>query len=264
MFTVEWVDEIGSTNTELLRRARDGAAEGEVLIADVQTAGRGRRGRQWTAPAGSSLMMSVLLRPPDGALAAREVSWVTSVFAASAAQACADLTGVRPGLKWPNDLVVEVDPTERGPADLGYRKLAGVLTETVVSGSDIVAVVVGMGLNTGWPEVPDELAGVAASLNLLSGTEVDRRALAHRILEGFEPRYTSLVSGQGVAGARAEACEHSVTVGREVRIELSGNEVLAGRAVDIDTDGHLRVVDPDGVEHVVTVGDVVHLRPGGI
>lgn len=261
---VRWVPEIGSTNTELLQLAREGAPEGGVLIADLQTAGRGRRGRQWTAPPGTSLMMSVLLRPPAGVLAARKASWVTSVFAAAAAQACGELVGVEPGIKWPNDLVVEIDPALRVAGDVGYRKLAGILTETVVADSRIVALVVGMGLNTGWAEVPDELSAVATSLNLLAGTAVDRPELARLILGGFETRYASLVSGEGVDSASAEARERSVTLGRQVRIQLAGDQVLEGMAKDLDDDGHLLVDDAAGVEHVVAVGDVVHLRPGGI
>jgi BirA family biotin operon repressor/biotin-[acetyl-CoA-carboxylase] ligase len=259
---VTWVPEIGSTNTELLEAARAGVPEGRVMIADLQTAGRGRRGRQWTAPPGTALMMSVLLRPPAAALPPRQATLVTMAFAAAAAEACARETGVEPGIKWPNDLVVEVDLPAGHERDQGYRKLAGILTESVVSGNEISALVVGMGLNTGWPEVPVELAGVATSLNLLAGLEIDRPSLARRILTGFERRYAALLDGR-YEQVLDEARRRSVTIGRRVRIELARDEFVEGLVTDLDDEGHLLVRSADDTVHVLAVGDVVHVRPGG-
>ena len=264
--TVEWHREIDSTNTELLERARRGAPEGLVLIADLQTAGRGRRGRRWTAPPGTSLMMSVLFRPPPGPLPPSRAALVTMAVALAAIDACDRVSGVRPSLKWPNDLVI----AGAGPRD---RKLAGILAESISTGGELTALVVGMGLNTGWPAVPDELDGIATSLNLESGAPVDRTQLARLVLEGLEQRYASLCrvqhshDGDGDAGATsvlAEARRCSATLGRRVRIsfdETSNGGALEGLASDLDAEGRLLVCDDAGIAHTVSVGDVVHLRP---
>ncbi len=260
--SVEWHDEIDSTNTELLERARRGAPEGIVLIADVQTAGRGRRGRRWTAPPGTSLMMSVLLRPPSRVLPPPRAALVTMAVALAAIDACERVSGVRPSLKWPNDLVI----AGAGPGD---RKLAGILAESLSTEGELTALVVGMGLNTGWPAVPDELDGIATSLNLESGTPVDRALLAHLVLEGLEQRYAGLCSddhgaGEEAASLLAEACHNSATLGRRVRIsfdETSNGGALEGVAGDLDAEGRLLVSDDAGLIHSVSVGDVVHLRP---
>ena len=284
---VEWHDEIGSTNTELLDRARHGAPEGGVLIADLQTAGRGRRGRRWTAPPGTSLMMSVLLRPPQGPLPPARAALVTLAMALAAIDACEQTSGVRPQLKWPNDLVI-VDRAGGDPAGPGAarpdRKLAGILAESISAGGVLTALVVGMGLNTGWPEVPAELAGIATSLNLESGAPVDRTLLARRVLEGLEARYELLCcgdaeGGDGAAAVLDEARRNSATLGRRVRISFDatttapplGGRVadepaarghsLEGLASDLDAEGRLLVTDDAGATHTVAVGDVVHLRP---
>ena len=284
---VEWHDEIGSTNTELLDRARRGAPEGGVLIADLQTAGRGRRGRRWTAPPGTSLMMSVLLRPPPGPLPPARAALVTVAVALAAIVACEQTSGIRPRLKWPNDLVIV---GSAGPDSAGHgtarpdRKLAGILAESISAGGVLTALVVGMGLNTGWPEVPEELEGIATSLNLESGAPVDRTLLARRVLEGLEARYELLCRGdaEGSDGAAAvldEARRNSATLGRRVRISFDATtsaaprggraadepaahgHSLEGLASDLDAEGRLLVTDDAGATHTVAVGDVVHLRP---
>lgn len=271
---VEWHDEIGSTNTELLSRARGGAPEGVVLVADLQTAGRGRRGRRWTAPPGTSLMMSLLLRPPPSVLPAAKASLVTLALALSAADACEQTSGIRPRLKWPNDLVIVGTAGTPEPD----RKLAGILAESILSGQRLEALVIGMGLNTGWTYVPRELAALATSLNLEANGVVDRVALARRVLEGFERRYSWLCTdGAGAATVLDEARQCSATLGRRVRIELdaaalpqrtesqSASRVdvnaLEGTATDLDAHGRLLVTDDSGRLHTVAAGDVVHLRP---
>lgn len=260
--SVEWHSKIDSTNTELLDRARRGAPEGMVLIADEQTAGRGRRGRRWTAPPGTSLMMSVLLRPPPGPLPPSRAALVTLAVALAAVDACDRVSGVRPSLKWPNDLVI----AGVGPHD---RKLAGILAESLSAEGELTALVVGMGLNTGWPAVPDELDGIATSLNLESGRPVDRTLLARLILEGLEQRYEGLCRADRGDGMRAaslleEARRNSATLGRRVRIsfdETSNGGALEGIASDLDAEGRLMVRDDAGTTRTVSVGDVVHLRP---
>ena len=197
-----------------------------MAVADVQTAGRGRLGRTWTAPPGASLLVTVLLRP-------RRPELVTIAAGLAAVEACETVTGFRPSLKWPNDLV-----TDRG-------KLAGLLAER-----DGDAVAMGMGLNVQWPAtLPDELVGVATALNHEVGHDVDRDAVLDAWLDALGRRLDAI---DDVLEDYRATCS---TIGREVRVELAG-ETFTGTATGVTDDGHLVV---DG--RVVAAGDVVHLRP---
>tara|TARA_B100000287_G_scaffold69089_1_gene60700 strand:+ start:704 stop:1546 length:843 start_codon:yes stop_codon:yes gene_type:complete len=260
---VTWVAEIPSTNTALLERARQGALEGEVIIADLQTAGRGRRGRTWTAPAGTSLMMSILLRPPATALSPNDASLATSALALAARKAVADLTGVNLEIKWPNDLVVGAPFDQRVEADIGYRKIAGILTETLIQDASIDALVIGMGINTSWGVVPAELQSIATSLDVLAGSSIDRNALALKILENLESEYTSLLRPNGKQQLLREVKKHSGTIGKQVRVQLGTEpniQQIEGRAVDLDECGQLVLETDDDEVQVVAAGDVEHLR----
>ena len=260
---VTWVAEIPSTNTELLERARRGALEGEVIIADLQTAGRGRRGRTWTAPAGTSLMMSILLRPPATALSPSDASLATSALALATRNAVAGLTDVNLEIKWPNDLVVAAPFAHRLEADIGYRKVAGILTETLIQNASIDALVIGMGINTSWGVVPAELQSIATSLDVLSGSSIDRNALALDILKNLEIEYTSLLRPNGKQQLLQEVKKHSGTLGKQVRVQL-GTEPkihqIVGRAVDLDGSGQLVLETENNEVQVVAAGDVEHLR----
>jgi BirA family biotin operon repressor/biotin-[acetyl-CoA-carboxylase] ligase len=263
-------ESIDSTNRYLLDEARSGAPEGLVAVADSQEAGRGRLGRTWVAPPGSSLLVSVLLRPGP-ALPQSSSHLLTVAVALAAADACADLAGVTPSLKWPNDLLV------------GERKLAGVLAEADAGPAGARAVVVGLGLNVAWPrELPDELKETATALNHVAGSRVvDRDALLDHILAGLEARYAPLVGPRATktaptadmadaAGSVERARERArrelaseyrrrcSTVGRAVRVELA-DETFTGTAVDISEQGQL-MVDVGTCLRAVTAGDVVHLR----
>jgi BirA family biotin operon repressor/biotin-[acetyl-CoA-carboxylase] ligase len=231
---VEHVTETGSTNDDLVAAARHGAPSGTVLVTDHQTAGRGRLGRRWDAPAGASLLVSVLVRPsPD---AAQRLHGATQAVGLSAQAACVDVAGFRPDLKWPNDLLV------------GARKLAGVLSEALPG-----AVVLGMGLNVAWPPEPTEQAISASSA---AGRPIGRDEL----LAGY----------LGHLARRLEQWEHDpaelhgdyrtalATLGRAVRVELASG-TIEGIAVDVAPDGQLVVVS-DGQQHLVSAADVVHLR----
>lgn len=248
---VRRVAEIDSTNVRLLAMAKEGVPEGTVLVADHQLAGRGRLGRTWQAPPGASLLVSVLIRPP---VDPGRAHLFTIAAALAAADACSELAGVRPDLKWPNDLVVG------GGAET--RKLAGLLAESVIGDGQLRGLVVGLGLNVSWPtELPDDLAEIAVALNHLSEVRVDRIELLVRWLELFDEAYGRLVApdGRGAAILLARYRDTCATLGREVRVEVA-DRVLEGRAVDVSDHGHLLVeVGPDLVE--VTAGDVVHVRP---
>jgi BirA family biotin operon repressor/biotin-[acetyl-CoA-carboxylase] ligase len=241
--------------------ARDGEPEGIVLVADHQTAGRGRAGRSWSAPPGASLLMTVLLRPPAAVM---ELS--TMALAVAAAEAVESVAGFAPRLKWPNDLVW---PGDGSGVD---RKLAGILAEAdwpagstpdsgyrPPAGDQRVPVVVGLGLNVAWPaDLPGELAEIAVACNHVTDREVDREDLLVAMLQGLDVHYTALLGGDR-GSLLDEWRSRSATLDRQVRVDL-GSEEVEGLAVDITAEGHLILEMPAGERRTLVVGDVVHLR----
>lgn len=242
-FRTRWLGEASSTNTVAAAAAAAGEPEGLAVAAEHQTAGRGRLGRSWVAPAGSALLTSVLLRPPP---AATQLA-VTAVGCAAAA-ACARLSGVEPGLKWPNDLIV------------GGRKLGGILAEAATGAGNVTAVVVGLGLNTARPRhVPEDLAPVATWLDRHTQAVPERRALLSAILIELEPRYQALTTG-GPQALLAEYRRRCVTIDQPVRVEQA-DRTLEGTAVAVDDGAALIIRTTAGTTVRVDVGDVVHVRP---
>ena len=239
VWRIEHFDEIDSTNTWLAARAVEGAPEGTVAVADFQSAGRGRLDRRWESPAGASLLCSILLRPDVGP---DQLQLVVACVALSARAALVRLSGVRPSLKWPNDLVV----TE--------AKLAGLLAE-IVAVDDRLAVVVGIGVNL-THDGPANV--VATSVRAESGVTVTAAALLDILLEELEGRRASLDSAEGQSTLREEYRRALVTLGQLVRVERP-HDVLVGRATTVDDYGQL-VVDVDGEKIAISVGDVVHVR----
>ena len=236
-------EDVDSTNRVALQLAVAGVPEGVVVVADHQTAGRGRRGRRWDAPPGSSLLASVLLRPPVAPWRAHVVAMAVAL---AATDACHEVAGVRPALKWPNDLV----------AGDGPATLAGVLAESLVQDDRLVALVVGTGLN-----VTSEAAGAAGAVALedLAGRPVDVDAVLSSWLVHLERRYGRLLAPGGSDDVLAAYRQRCATLGRLVRAELVGG-VLEGRAVTITDAGHL-VVATAGGRREIAAADVVHLRP---
>ncbi|MDE3007821.1 MAG: biotin--[acetyl-CoA-carboxylase] ligase [Acidobacteriota bacterium] len=239
IWRIEEFDEIDSTNTWLVERAREGASEGLVARADFQRAGRGRLGRTWESSAGSALLCSILLRPP---LVPDELGLVVAAVALSARDALRRLVGLECTLKWPNDLVV------------GPRKLGGVLAEVVMAPSG-VAVVVGLGLNL---TAHGAQALHATSVLEETGEVVSPRDVLDELLETLEERRGWLDTTPGRAHVSTQWRESLSTLGRRVRVELVGDNFV-GVAEDLDEHGAL-VVTVDGQPRRVTYGDVVHLR----
>ena len=237
------LEELGSTNTELMERARAGGAEGLVVVADHQTAGRGRLGRTWSAAPGTALLVSVLLRPP---LPIGEVPVVLMAAGLAACDAVEAAAGFRPKLKWPNDMVA------------GHRKLAGLLTES--SGGDDPAIVLGLGVNVSTGAYPPELAGEATSCQEVAGRPVDRAEVLMSLLTALESRYTTVLSPGGRSSTLDAYRADSATLGRRVRVELTTGPPLEGQASRLADNGELVVTDDDGAEHLINVGDVKHLR----
>jgi BirA family biotin operon repressor/biotin-[acetyl-CoA-carboxylase] ligase len=234
-FRVRHVVETDSTNADALAAAHAGEPEGLVVVADHQTAGRGRMGRQWHAPAGSALLTSILLRPPSMA-----VHMAVITVGCAAAAACGE---TRPGLKWPNDLMID------------DRKLGGILAEATASAENVTAVVVGIGLNLYLPpDFPSELRAGSASLDAPGS----RDAVLDALLTELEPRYAALCSS-GPDAVLEEYRRRCVTLGRHVRVEQSDG-AWEGVAVGIDSTGALEVERPGTGVVRVDVGDVIHVR----
>ena len=232
-WNVRHVAETGSTNTDLIEQVLAGEAGNRtVLAADHQTAGRGRLDRRWEAPPGANLLVSMVVAPIP--VVPAEVTHRIGLAAVAAARRLVDPdVAAAVGLKWPNDVL------------LGERKLAGILAQRV-PGRD--AVVVGMGLNVGW--APDGAAAVGPHASA-------GRVTPARVLLAVLEELDALPSD--IARQYRDAL---VTLGRTVRIELPGGaEALEAQAVDVDDAGRLVVIDANGVQRHLDVGDVVHVRP---
>ncbi|MFJ2583294.1 biotin--[acetyl-CoA-carboxylase] ligase [Streptomyces sp. NBC_00376] len=248
--SLDVVETIGSTNSELARRAATGLDEGTVLVAEEQTAGRGRLDRTWTAPARSGLFFSVYLKPGD--VPAERWGWLPLLTGVAAATGLAKSAGVDTALKWPNDVLVTVEGVE--------RKAGGILAERAGDG-----VVVGMGLNVSLRA--DELpAPTAGSLALAGAVSTDRETLLRGVLRSLEHWYGQWRAADGDAAASGLQSAYAAgcaTLGRTVRAQLPGDRIVVAEAVAIDGDGRLILSTEDGLQEPVSAGDIVHLRGVG-
>ncbi|MGW4694281.1 biotin--[acetyl-CoA-carboxylase] ligase [Kitasatospora cineracea] len=246
--SLDVVTETGSTNADLAARAKDGAPEGAVLVAESQNAGRGRLDRRWNAPPRSGLFLSVLLRPQGVPM--ERYGWLPILIGTAVSAALDRIAEVRTGLKWPNDLQAVVDGQE--------RKLGGILTE--LSGGAVVA---GLGLNVSLRA--DELpVPTATSLALAGAATTDRSTLLRAVLREFAELYGEWTAAAGdphASGLLPAYTARCTTLNRPVRVQLPGERELLGEAVAVDGDGRLVVRTPDGARHPVAAGDVVHVRP---
>lgn len=245
--------EAGSTNDELVALAGS-EPDFSVVVTGNQTAGRGRLGRRWVAPAGSSLATSVLVRPvlPAGEpLAITHYGWLPLIAGAAMARALQPLVSGRVGLKWPND--VQIDGL----------KVCGVLAELVPPGD---AVVIGSGVNLSMTR--DELPTATSTSLALAGATLVGDELADAVLSGYLTQLRSLLGDFLRCGADAEASgtlglisELCTTLGQQVRVELPGGVDLFGAATGIDGSGRLQLRrSTDGLAMAVAAGDVTHLR----
>ncbi|HWM18183.1 MAG TPA: biotin--[acetyl-CoA-carboxylase] ligase [Ilumatobacteraceae bacterium] len=225
---VTHVPTTGSTNDDLLEAAATGAPDRSVLVADHQTAGRGRLDRRWEAPPGVNLLVSILFRTVPS-----PASILTQRMGLAAIDACRATAGVGAVLKWPNDLLAD------------ERKLAGILAQRAADGS----IVVGLGLNVGW--APDGAVSVHSAVG--SGARPGPLDVLVELLTAFDALPADI--GDRYRGALA-------TLGRRVEVQVPGGRI-EGRAVDIAGDGRLVVVDTCGLTHRLDVGDVVHVRDAG-
>ncbi|MFI8530553.1 biotin--[acetyl-CoA-carboxylase] ligase [Streptomyces aquilus] len=247
---VEVVQRTGSTNNDLVGLAVKGdAEEGAVLVAEEQTAGRGRLDRQWTAPARSGLFFSVLLKPAGVPVA--RWGWLPLLTGVAVATGLSRAASVDTALKWPNDLLVTVAGEE--------RKTGGILAER--AGEDGVVVGVGINVTLREDELPVPMAG---SLALAGAVTTDRDPLLRAVLRSLEEWYGRWQRAGGdpaVSGLQETYAAGCATLGRTVRAELPGDRSITGEAVAIDGDGRLVIATEEGVQEPVGAGDIVHLRP---
>lgn len=218
--------ETGSTNDVALNLAAGGAQEGTLVVAESQTRGRGRRNRKWLSPMGTSILASLILRPP---ITAHEAQSITITAAAAVVQAIRNITQIPASIKWPNDVVV------------GNRKVSGILTEMRTEKDWVSFIVVGIGVtvNIRRERLPVEIMDIATSLSAELGHNVSRIALLQEILRQLEQRYVK-VKERKADTLIAEWKDLLITIGRKVRINLPG-KVVSGRAVDIDETGALLI-----------------------
>jgi BirA family biotin operon repressor/biotin-[acetyl-CoA-carboxylase] ligase len=237
---------IGSTNDRARELLAEPDGDGAVVVADEQTAGRGRLGRRWESPPGRNLYLSVALVP---ALAAAEAWRVGLATAVAVADACSTVAPV--ALKWPNDVVAG-----------DGRKLGGLLLETTVESRRLRGAVLGIGINVNWrrAEMPPELAETATSLADLSGASVDRDALLDRIVERLDAEIASVEAGTSPLERYRARC---ATLGTIVEVETADGP-LTGRATGLDATGALVVEDGHGRRHVITAGEVTRVRVAGV
>ena len=249
---VEHYSRVGSTNDLMRQHARAGRPEGLVIVADEQTAGRARMGRASAPPTGSTLLLSLLLRPSW--LAPAEAFSLTILASLALCEAVEQVAPLRAALKWPNDLLLSV----RIAAGPTLRKAAGILSEIALDRDRITWVVIGIGVNVGWSPagIVDgrDLAEVATSVGAAAGQPIERLQLLRSLLERLDARYAALQRGDY---ADLFECwrDRLTTLGQPVQISLPQGQ-LRGVAEDVDRTGALRVRDEHSMLHTVLAGDV--------
>lgn len=243
---LELLPSCGSTNDRASELARQGAAEGTLVVADQQTGGRGRLGRRWHSPAGTNLYVSLVLRPDRPP---SEVPPITLLAGAAVAGALAAV-GIQARLKWPNDVLVQTDA--------GMRKVAGILTEMASERDRVRHVVVGIGVNVNLTEPPPGLEDRATSIRLVLGRPISRAALLADVLLRFEDVYTSFLR-HGPSAAVA-AWRPFALFGLRCRIDGGEGGGFDAELRDVDESGNL-IVEADGQRRRVVAGDVTVLPP---
>ncbi len=237
--TVHYFETLDSTNNEAKKMAAAGAPHGTVIIADHQTAGRGRLGRSFHSPAGSGIYLSVILRPQ---CTPAQLMHLTCAVGVAVCNAVEKALCFRPGIKWINDLVV------------GNRKLGGILTELSVAATGVVDyAVVGIGINCTQTAFPQEIAYIACSAEDVLCKPIDRQALIQQLLQELDNMNERLLPRRAEIMARYR--RDCVTLGKQVKV-LRGENIRTGTALDVSDDGALLVRFDDGTTEAVNSGEV--------
>ncbi len=233
-----------STNDLAKELGNQGAPEGTLVVAEAQTAGRGRMGRQWVSPLAVGLYVSIILRP---ALPLEELPKITLTTAVAVVRAIRRATGMQSAIKWPNDIM------------LAGKKIGGILSEMATSRERLQFVVVGLGLNVNNPRISGELAALATSLAQESGRTFSRVRIVQTWLEEFETLYDGLLT-QRFPDILKEWKELTITLGRQVTVR-QGSREISGLALDVAPDGALMIKQANGKVVSLAAGEVIP-RPG--
>ncbi|WP_462426493.1 biotin--[acetyl-CoA-carboxylase] ligase [Anaerotignum lactatifermentans] len=238
--TIYFYEETDTTNNRARELALEGAPEGTLVVAEKQTAGRGRRGKVWESPLGTGIWMSLVLRPQ---IMPAEASVLTLLCGLATAEAIEAETGLSAGIKWPNDILIN------------GKKAVGILTEMDCEMSEVHFVIPGIGINVNTASFPPEIADIATSLYLECGKTVSRRRLVHKVLERLEEHYETFLRTGSFAAMLEDYRKHCITLGKEVHV--LGREPFFAEALDITPEGELLVRRADnGKEEVVFSGEV--------
>ena len=236
--TVHFARETDSTNLWIKRLAKEGAPEGTLALAEFQSAGRGRLGRSWEVPEGTSVMMSILLRPK---FEPQYAPTLTLVMGMAVAKAVKKL-GFDVSIKWPNDVVVS------------HKKICGILTEMGVRDGKIDYAVIGVGINVNIREFPEEMADKATSLYLESGRKFDRSQIPGLVMEAFEEYYEKFAATCDLSGLKEEY--ESILANYNQPVRVLAKEPYEGVARGITDGGELLVEKTDGTIVAVSAGEV--------
>lgn len=236
--TVHFARETDSTNLWIKRLAKEGASEGTIALAEFQSAGRGRLGRSWEVPEGTSVMMSILLRPKFEPQYAPTLTLVMGMAVAKAVKSL----GFDVSIKWPNDVVVS------------HKKICGILTEMGVRDGKIDYAVIGVGINVNIKEFPEEMADKATSLYLESGREFDRSQIPGLVMEAFEEYYEKFAATCDLSGLKEEY--ESILANYNQPVRVLAKEPYEGVARGITDGGELLVEKTDGMIVAVSAGEV--------
>lgn len=240
-----YYDVTDSTNQRIKQAGDEGAPHGTLAVADRQTAGRGRRGRTWESPAGSSIYMSILLRPD---VAPNKASMLTLVMALSVAEGIRECVGSGEDvpelqIKWPNDIIIN------------GKKLVGILTEMSAQVDYINHVTVGVGINVNMTEFPEEIADTATSLRLECGHTVKRAPLIAAVMERLEENYEIFLETEDLSGLLERYSTLLINRDRDVLI-IGQKEKYQAHALGIDNTGELIVKKEDGTLEKIYAGEV--------
>ncbi len=232
--------EVDSTNIAAKAKAREGAKEGTVLIAESQTGGKGRLGKAWESPSGTGIWMSLILRPE---ILPQDVSGITLVAGLAICKAIRKVTSLPAYIKWPNDIVIN------------GKKACGILTEMSAEMDRVNYVIVGIGINVNMTSFPEHLQEIATSLKIESGAKYRRKDIVSEILMFFEEYYLEYIEEKSLKEMLGEYKELCITLKKEVRIIIKGQSYQA-TPVDIDERGALIVENKDGNRETITSGEV--------
>ena len=235
-----YYDETDSTNIRARQLGNEGAVHGTLVVADCQNAGRGRRGRTWASPSGSSISMSLLLRPEFPPIKAR---MLTLVMALSVAEGLEEETGLDIRIKWPNDLVVN------------GKKIVGILTEMSTEIDFINYVIIGTGINVNTETFPDEIKDTATSLKKEAGHQIKRSPLIAAIMRHFEKNYSEFLETLDLTRLREKYSSYLINKDKEVLI-LGSAQPYEAYALGINEEGELMVRKDDGTVEAIYAGEV--------